>query len=107
MKTKGSQFIGNSLFSRLDKEATPDDEMAKFMGEGRAAEKGLDPLAVDPTQMRRGVVVELEHTSDRHVAGKIALDHLAEYKNYYTALDTMEKLLADGIDPREWDPRTR
>jgi hypothetical protein len=37
-----------------------------------------------------GIEIELEHTDDREIAKKIALDHLAEIPDYYTRLKKME-----------------
>lgn len=42
-------------------------------------------------QLQKGISVELEHTSDRRVAEKIARDHLAEIPDYYTRLNKLEK----------------
>jgi hypothetical protein len=44
----------------------------------------------DPKQLKMGIKVEMEHTSDPKIATRIALDHLAEFKDYYTHLKTME-----------------
>ncbi|MFZ9956960.1 MAG: DUF5661 family protein [Flavobacteriales bacterium] len=38
------------------------------------------------SQLRQGIKVELEHTSDLKIALKIALDHLKEDPSYYTTL---------------------
>ena len=43
-------------------------------------------------QIKKGIEVEMEHTSDRKTALKIALDHLAEDPNYY------DKLQAAGLE---------
>jgi hypothetical protein len=67
--------------------------LEEFMQEGLAAEKGLGPEDFDPDQLNRGVEVELEHTKSRDIATKIAMDHLAEFPNYYDALEKMEKEL--------------
>ena len=45
---------------------------------------------VDPEQLRMGIEVELEHTSDRAISEKIARDHLEEIPDYYTRLKKME-----------------
>lgn len=45
---------------------------------------------IDEQQLRRGIVVELEHTDNPVIAAKIALDHLAEMRDYYARLDAME-----------------
>jgi len=52
---------------------------------------GLDPRDFDPWQVRQGIAVEMEHTRDPEVALAIALDHLAEYRDYYTRLLAMER----------------
>jgi hypothetical protein len=41
-------------------------------------------------QLRKGIGVELEHTSDHAVAREIALDHLLELPDYYDRLEKME-----------------
>jgi hypothetical protein len=43
------------------------------------------------SQIRRGTMHELEHTTDRAIARKIACDHLKEDPKYYTHLTSMEK----------------
>jgi predicted Zn-dependent protease len=44
-------------------------------------------------QLEAGTEVEMEHTSNRDIARKIALDHLDEFENYYIALKEMEDKL--------------
>jgi hypothetical protein len=43
------------------------------------------------TQMRMGAKVEMEHTTSRALARRIASQHLAEIPNYYTLLNKMER----------------
>ena len=57
---------------------------------GRAQDKGITEEDVDSEELKMGIEVELEHTEDRAKAKKIALDHLAEIKDYYTRLKKME-----------------
>lgn len=57
---------------------------------GMAASKGVTAAKVDPEQLRMGVEVEQEHTTDEATAQRIALDHLAEIPDYYTRLKEME-----------------
>ena len=38
-----------------------------------------------------GMDVEMEHTTDKETAKRIALDHLAEIDDYYTRLKKMEE----------------
>lgn len=52
---------------------------------------GAKPGDFDPWELDQGVRVEMEHTRDPEVALMIAMDHLAEYPDYYTRLLAMEK----------------
>lgn len=54
------------------------------------AKKHNVPVATIQKQLRHGITVELEHTSDRKVATEIALDHLMELPDYYTRLKKVE-----------------
>jgi len=63
---------------------------AKFALGGEANEKSISEKDVDPEQLRMGVEVEFEHTTDPETAKRIALDHLAEIGDYYSRLAKME-----------------
>jgi hypothetical protein len=52
----------------------------------KSSKKELHPNQINPSELRMGIKVELEHTDELDVAKKIALDHLAENPYYYTAL---------------------
>lgn len=56
------------------------------------------PEDVDPEQLRKGIEVEMEHTTDRMLATEIALDHLTEDPEYYTKLATIEPQHAEPTD---------
>ena len=43
-------------------------------------------------QLKMGIKIELEHTTNKKVAEKIAKDHLDEFPDYYTRLKKMENL---------------
>ena len=43
-----------------------------------------DTSKVDPKQLSMGIKVEMEHTTDRAEAKKIALDHLKKDSKYYS-----------------------
>jgi hypothetical protein len=48
---------------------------------------GSDPdYLFDKRQLRMGIKVEMEHTSDPKIAKKIAKSHLVENQRYYTIL---------------------
>lgn len=55
-----------------------------FLKGGRADKRR--PHEFNPVQLRIGTKHEMEHTSDRCVAMRIAMDHLAEDPNYYVKL---------------------
>jgi len=46
--------------------------------------------AFDPEQLKAGIKVELEHTTDRAKAKEIVKDHLTESADYYKKLKVME-----------------
>lgn len=41
-------------------------------------------------QIRKGVRIEMEHTSDKEKATEIATDHVSEFPDYYDRLEKME-----------------
>jgi hypothetical protein len=61
--------------------------------EGKMKKCPLKPFmkGANKTQMRMGVKVEMEHTSSRTLARRIASHHLAEIPDYYTRLNKMER----------------
>jgi len=64
---------------------------------GLADKKHFTEKDADPNELAMGIEVEKEHTADPTISKKIALDHLAEIKDYYSRLDKMEKE-AKGIE---------
>lgn len=54
------------------------------------------------SQVKMGIKVEHEHTTDDKQAEKIALDHLDEIPDYYTKLNRMEKVNVDQINNRQF-----
>jgi len=65
--------------------------LGSFIGAGRAKEKGITEKDVDSKELKIGIKIEMEHTTDIDISKRIALDHLAEFKDYYTRLVKMEK----------------
>lgn len=51
--------------------------------------KGHRASEFDPKQLRRGMHVEMEHTTDPKIAQRIAMDHLVEDPKYYVKLATV------------------
>lgn len=57
-------------------------------------EQNLKPIPkgeFDPIELKKGIKVEMEHTTDKKIAETIAKQHLAEDPKYYTKLNKMEK----------------
>jgi hypothetical protein len=54
---------------------------------------------VDMDELRMGIEVEQEHGGDVHQAGKVAMDHLREFPDYYTRLTKMEARAKAGLEP--------
>lgn len=68
--------------------------LCSFICEGKSKEyKG----SFDEKELELGVKVEMEHTSNKDIAERIAKDHLSEFggKYYYTALKMLEDLLKE------------
>jgi len=62
--------------------------LGSFLGEGKSK---LFEGKYDKEQLKMGIKVEMEHTTNPLLAKKIAFDHLAEIPDYYTRLAKMEK----------------
>jgi hypothetical protein len=55
------------------------------------AKKHSVPISKIKSELVLGIKVEKEHSDDQAIATEIALDHLAEFPDYYTRLIKMEK----------------
>ena len=60
--------------------------MGSFIAGGKSYENKTTEKDVDSKQLEIGILVEAEHTTNKFIAKKIALDHLSEKKDYYTSL---------------------
>lgn len=60
--------------------------LSSFFNNGNAKKKGLKVKDVNIDELKKGIRVEMEHTNEPIIATRIALDHLAEAKDYYTKL---------------------
>lgn len=76
----------DSAAENLSKE----DFNKEFFCVGKAHEEGITVKDVDPRQLQIGIRSEMEHTTSKKIATKIALDHLTEIPDYYTRLQKME-----------------
>lgn len=75
---------------------------------GKADKK--KPSDFDKKQVEMGIKVEMEHTNDPDTAREIALDHLAEFPDYYTRLKEMEnkaekELGKSGVKGMKWNQK--
>lgn len=61
--------------------------------------RALGSPTVSMDELRMGIEVEQEHTGDMREAGKIAMDHLREFPDYYTRLTKMEARAKAGLAP--------
>lgn len=61
---------------------------------------GKTPKDFDAKALRQGQRAESEHTSSKHLATEIAMDHLVEDPKYYPKLEKLEK--AANLPFREW-----
>lgn len=52
--------------------------------------RGPVEYEIDRRQLAEGTDHEMEHTSSRKVARRIAIDHLIEIPDYYSRLSRME-----------------
>jgi hypothetical protein len=73
---------------------------------GLSSELSMDDIAkkhnvsVDfiNSQLQKGIEVEYEHTPNKSVSKKIAMDHLVEIPNYY---DLLEKMESKNVRPKK------
>lgn len=52
-----------------------------------------DIVNYDISQICKGINVQMQHTNDPYIALQITLDHLDQFKNYYTYLIRMQKFI--------------
>lgn len=64
--------------------------LGSFIGFGEAKKEGFTKDDADPKELAMGIKIEMEHTNSKLIAERIALDHLAEFGDYYTRLHKME-----------------
>jgi len=83
--------------------------MANKIKGGKADKMSIEDIARKHSQfvgtiqkeLDLGIKIEKEHTTDPKVAREIALDHLTEFPDYYTRLDSMEKKAKKSKEPKE------
>jgi hypothetical protein len=62
----------------------------QFWSGGKSNAEGMTSDKADPKELEMGIEVESEHSDDLFTRKKIAMDHLAEYPDYYTRLKKVE-----------------
>ena len=101
----------NAVHAYAEKLGIDPDEFEKhiymvfssFLSEGIS--KGKD-IEHDSDELKMGIEVEYEHTTNPLISRKIALDHLTETPDYYTRLKKMEEE-ADDYWSTKNDERTK
>jgi hypothetical protein len=83
-----SQHLQRTLMGEISKSEVMSDDLLRL-------KRKLDRHAAqfDPNELQRGTTHELEHTRNRLVAQKIAMDHLRENPSYYQIL---EEVMPEG-----------
>lgn len=64
--------------------------LGSILGTGKSKKEKFTEKDADPKELEMGIKVEMEHTKNKAIAKRIALDHLAELPDYYTRLNKME-----------------
>lgn len=91
-----------TVFAQLFREVLKEEKIPGGLSKGKTVldlakkytKQGQDPtqvLTAVKQQLKKGIKVELEHTTSRSVAEEIAMDHLWEDLKYYTKLAKIEK----------------
>lgn len=84
---KGKVGTNEGTKKEKHKSHTFNDLVTKHTPHGKSSEK-IEILIKN--QLNKGIKVEMEHTDDKKIAKKIAMDHLYEDPKYYTKLKKME-----------------
>jgi hypothetical protein len=97
-KLKESTVVERILSSlNEDEGCSCDDKDTKpVMSIGSIAKKHKVSVEDIKAQLKMGIKVEREHTTDRNDAKNIALQHLAELPDYYTKLKKVEKVQTES-----------
>ena len=101
MGLSGGREEFDDLLKQHINNKTITESLNKIKG-GKADKK--KPSDFDPKELKMGIEIEQEHTTDKKLAEEIAMDHLTEFPNYYTELKKMEKKLESGItEAKDYD----
>lgn len=89
--TKGSvdKYLA-ALHANVDESNTLKGGKADSLSTKEIANKFKVSVEKIEAQIKKGVTVEMEHTSDKEKATEIATDHVSEFADYYDRLEKME-----------------
>ena len=102
LRDKEAEKFGGTTNISFDKPNETNEQLAKGMSLRDIAEKHDVSFEELSKEAKKGVKVEMEHTSDVKQAYDIAKDHLFEDPKYYTKLATIEELAPHGYPDQEW-----
>ena len=92
-----------NLTERILAEMGCDCDMKPAMSVDGIAKKHNTTVDRIEKQLKNGIKVEMEHTTDKKEAEQIALQHLAERPDYYTRLKKVEESTTSGDEGlRDW-----
>lgn len=86
-KSRTYYYIGEMIMSTEE----------EFQKQGFYKEEEHDETDIDQNELKKGIVVEMEHTNNKNVSKQIALDHLIEIPDYYTRLEKMEAIAMNKV----------
>ena len=102
LRDKESEKFGGKTNISFDKPKETNEQLAKGMSLKDIADKHGVSFEELSKEAKKGVKVEMEHTSDVKQAYNIAKDHLFEDPKYYTKLATIEELAPHGYPDQKW-----
>ena len=116
-KVKGKNQVNewspeiDKKLKEISQDLTPEEKLADHGLIGDKIPGGLadkkSKKDFDQKQLKVGIKIESEHTSDPAIAEEIAMDHLTEDKDYYKKLQELEKAVAPPKKPGEVSPDGR
>ena len=90
--TKGSvdKYLA-ALHANVDESNTLKGGKSDKLSTKEIADKFKVSVEKIEAQIKKGIGVEMEHTTDKEKATEIATDHISEFPDYYDRLNKMEK----------------
>lgn len=92
---RDSDEVRTFIYFDVIEQAINEDTVSGGKGDGKSVSDIATKHGVSPEQikdeLKKGIEVEMEHTSSPKISAEIALDHLCEDPRYYTKLSTIHK----------------